>query len=92
MSDPNEEYVNTYPGGVRPTVEDGDDFEIAYQTPSGAERIHSYADCCFVDGRATPLDAASGINELLARKGVDFRVAHIDDSSDTYIFILEDRQ
>ncbi len=92
MSDPNEEFVNEYPGGVCPIEEDGDDFHILYKTPDGTQREHPYSDCCFVDGRATPLDAACGINELLARKGVDFRVAHVNDGSDTYIFILEARQ
>jgi hypothetical protein len=92
MCDPNDEFVNTYPGGVQPVVEDGDDFEIAYRLPDGTERKHDYANCCFVDGRATPLEAMRGINDLLNRAGADFRVADIDDGSDTYIFILEKRQ
>jgi hypothetical protein len=90
--DPHEGIVNTYQGGVIVNEHDEDIITLEYTKPDGTRVIHpDWNDCVYIDAKATPLDTARAINELLSRRGADFRIADIDDGSDTYIFITESK-
>jgi hypothetical protein len=90
--DPHEGIINTYQGGVIVNEHDEDIITLEYTKLDGTRVIHpNWNDCVYIDNKATPLDTARAINELLSRRGADFRIADIDDGSDTYIFITESK-
>ena len=92
-ADPHEGVINTYEGGVIVDEQDEDKLTLEYTKPDGTRVIHpDWNDCAYVDAKATPLETARAVNELLSRRGADFRVVDIDDGSDTYIFITESCQ